>query len=310
MKEKINERKFFNDWKGLVFMLLACVAYGTSTSLFLAPNSIVAGGVSGLAVLINLLTEKISVGALVIAINIPILIMGVKFYGWKFIIKCLLTIVCLGVITDLLAMLPALKADPILSALYGGICQGIGIGLWVRYEYSSGGTELLGRLVSRWTKVLKIPVCVGILDGLIVILGAIFTQNPNNMLYALIVIFGSTKVSEIVITGLEKSKLCIIITDKGEELSKTLVENSPRGVTMLNGQGMYTMNEHKVVLTCVKNHQLTQLRQIVKTVDPSAFIIINDSVEVRGKGFKSMEEIEKINIEKQIKENLEIIENG
>jgi uncharacterized membrane-anchored protein YitT (DUF2179 family) len=98
--------------------------------------------------------------------------------------------------------------------------------------------------------------------------------------------------------------------DTGEELSKTLVENSPRGVTMLNGQGMYTMNEHKVVLTCVKNNQLAQLRQIVKTVDPSAFIIINDSVEVRGKGFKSMEEIEKINIEKQIKENTEAKYNG
>ena len=96
--------------------------------------------------------------------------------------------------------------------------------------------------------------------------------------------------------GLEKSKLCIIITDKGEELSKVLIQNSPRGVTMMNGQGMYTMKEHNVLLTCVKNRQLTQLKQLVKSVDESAFIIINESVEVRGKGFQGMEDVERLNI--------------
>jgi uncharacterized membrane-anchored protein YitT (DUF2179 family) len=174
-----------------------------------------------------------------------------------------------------------------LASVYGGLCQGIGIGLFVRYEFSSGGTELLGRMVSRWTKVLNIPVSVGILDGIIVLLGAI--ENPSNMLYALIVIVVSTKISEVMLVGLEKSKLCIIITDKGEEISDVLLKNSPRGVTMLDGKGMYTKAEHNVVLTCVKNRQLTQLKQIVKSVDEHAFIIINDSVEVRGKGFQSLE---------------------
>jgi uncharacterized membrane-anchored protein YitT (DUF2179 family) len=286
----MDKQKIIDHGKGYVFMLIACVAYGLSTSLFLAPNSIVAGGVAGLAVLIHILNEAFPVGMVSIAINLPILILGIRFYGWKFIAKCLLTIICLGVITDLLAMLPKLTDNSILASLYGGICQGIGIGLWVRYEFSSGGTELLGRLVSRWTKVLKIPVCVGILDAVIVVLGAIVTKNPDNMLYALIVIFGSTKISELVLTGIEKSKLCIIITDKGEELSKTLVENSPRGVTMMEGKGMYTGNDHNVVFTCVKNRQLTQLKQIVKSVDEKAFIIINESVEVRGQGFQRLDE--------------------
>ena len=110
------------------------------------------------------------------------------------------------------------------------------------------------------------------------------------MLYALIVVFVSTKVSEMVLVGFEKSKLCIIITDKGEEISKTLVEKSPRGVTMMEGEGMYTHKQHKVVLTCVKNAQLTQLKQIVKEIDEHAFIIINESVEVRGQGFKDLNE--------------------
>ena len=108
------------------------------------------------------------------------------------------------------------------------------------------------------------------------------------MMYALIVIFLSTKVSEIILVGVEKSKLCIIITDKGREISDELLRNSPRGVTMLDGEGMYTKRNRDVILTCVKNNQLTQLKQIVKSIDEHAFIIINDSVEVRGQGFQSL----------------------
>ena len=269
-------------------MLIACVSYALSTVLFLAPNSIVAGGISGLAVLFYLLNENVKIGAILIALNIPILLLGLKLMGWRFILKCLLTIVTLGVITDLLAIFPPMTNDCILAALYGGICQGIAVGLYVRYEFSSGGTELLGRFLSRKMKFLKIPVCVGILDGIIVVLGAIFTHNPDNMLYALIVIFVSTKISEIVLVGLEKSKLCIIVTNKGEEMSEYLVHNSPRGVTMLDGKGMYTKEARNVLLTCVKNRQLTSLKQMVKTIDENAFIIVNESVEVRGKGFLSL----------------------
>lgn len=286
----MTKKAILTEAKGYVFMLVGCIMYALSTRLFLAPNSIVAGGVSGLSVLINLINEKIPIGLISIAINVPILVAGIKFQGWKFIYRCLVTIVTLGVVTDIFEVLPALTPDGVLASLYGGVCQGIAIGLFVRFEFSSGGTELLGRLISRFVKVLKIPVCVGILDAIIVIAGAIVTKNPANMLYALIVVFVSTKVSEIILVGLEKSKLCFIISEKGEEIAKTLLEKSPRGVTMINGEGMYTHSEKNVLLTCVKNAQLTQLKQIVKDVDENAFIIINDSVEVRGKGFQNLNE--------------------
>lgn len=282
---------FLEELTGYLFMLLGCVFYGGGTSLFLATNNIVAGGISGLAVLVNYFNENLLVGMLIIAFNVPILILGIKFLGWKFIIRCLITIVCLGIITDLLALVPQFTDDKILGSLYGGVCQGVGIGLFVRFEFSSGGTELLGRLVSRWIKGLSIPLAVGILDGIIVVLGAIFTKDPNNMLYALIVIFVSTKLSEVILVGLETSKLCIIISGKGEEISQELLRQSPRGVTMLEGQGMYTKKEYQVILTCVKNRQLTQLKQIVKSIDEHAFIIINESVEVRGKGFQALDDL-------------------
>ena len=288
-KKKFERKDLLDEIKGFVFMLIGCIAYACSTSFFLAPNSIVAGGVTGLSVLINFLNENIPIGICSIVINLPILIVGIKVQGWKFILRCLLTIVSLGLITDLLGFLPSLTDDGVLASIYGGICQGVGIGLFVRYQFSSGGTELLGRLISRLIKVLNIPVCVGILDGIIVILGSIFTSNPQNMLHALIVIFLSTKVSEIILVGFEKSKLCIIISDKGEEIGKTLVERSPRGVTLLDGEGMYTHQHHKVLVTCVKNRQLSMVRDTVKEIDEKAFIIINETTEVRGKGFKSLD---------------------
>ena len=275
--------------EGYLFMLLGCLAYALSIVLFLAPNSIIAGGVSGLSLLLNILNENIQIGLMTTVLNIPILLLAIKFCGIRFVLKCLLTTTVLGLMTDALAFLPNITDDAILASLYGGICQGIGIGFFVKYEFSSGGTELLGRMVSRWTNFLKIPVCVGILDGIIVILGSIVTSNFNNMLYALIVIFVSTKLSELVLMGIEKSKFCIIITDKGEAISKALIEKSPRGITMLDGMGMYTSKHHNVLMTCVKNRQLTELKQIVKSVDESAFMIVNDSTEVRGKGFRAFD---------------------
>ena len=285
---KTNKSKILQEINGYIGMLIGCFAYGSSTSLFLARNEIIAGGASGLAVLINFLNPAWTVGILFLCLNLPILFLGIKYQGWKFILRCLLTVATLSIVTDLLAKFPLMTEDAVLASLYGGICQGIGIGLFVRYQFSSGGTELLGRIMARFVKGLNIPVCVGILDGAIVIVGSIVTKNPANMLHALIVVFLSTKVSELILVGFEKSKLCIIITDKGEEISKALIEKSPRGVTMLDGQGMYTHKEHNVLLTCVKNYQLSQLRQIVKSVDEYAFIIVNDSAEVRGKGFKSL----------------------
>jgi uncharacterized membrane-anchored protein YitT (DUF2179 family) len=256
---KTNKSKILQEINGYVAMLIGCVAYGASTSLFLGRNEIIAGGVSGLSVLINYLVSSWTVGTLFLCINLPILILGIKYQGWKFILRCLLTVATLSVVTDLLAKFPLMTEDRVLASLYGGICQGIGIGLFVRYQFSSGGTELLGRIMARFVKGLNIPVCVGILDGAIVVVGSIITKNPQNMLHALIVIFLSTKVSELVLVGFEKSKLCIIISDKGEEISKASIENSPRGVTMLEGQGMYTHKDHNVLLTCVKNYQLSQL---------------------------------------------------
>ncbi len=289
--EKTDKKKIGKEIADFLFMVVGCVFYAFGTSVFFQPESIVAGGVSGLAVAVNYLNGNLSVGVLIIAFNAPILLLGLKFKGWKFILKCLITIVVLGGVTDLVSFLvpPIAAGNKLLCALYGGVCQGVGIGFFVRFEYSSGGTELLGRVIAKILKFSHIPIAIGVLDALVVLTGTIVTGDPLNMLYAVIGIVANTKVSELVITGLNKSKLCLIISDKGEAIAEELISHSPRGVTMLEGTGMYTKAEHKVLMTCVKSRQLTQLKQIVKSVDEKAFIIVNDSVEVRGKGFEVLE---------------------
>lgn len=287
----VQKKRGWAEAEKIAYMLLGCVSYALSIAMFLSPFSIVSGGMTGLAILLNTLFENLPLGLTTVALNIPILLLGIRFCGVRFVLKCLLTLSVLGVCTDAVAILPPITDNSILAALYGGVLQGIGIGFFMRSEYSSGGTELLGRIVSNLTgHVLRIPICIGILDGIIVVLGAVFTKNPDNMLYALIVIFVSTKLSELVLMGLGKSKLCIIITDHGEEVSKELLARSPRGITMLDGRGMYTKRDRNVLLTCIKSRQLPQLKQIVKEIDETAFIIVNDSVEVRGKGFRALGE--------------------
>ena len=273
-----------------LFMILGCISYSMSLGIFLIPNEIVGGGVSGAASLIELETG-LPAGIFIVAINLPILILGFRLMGWKFILRCFVTTATLGLCTEVvgyvadLTALSSITEDPILASLYGGILQGIGIGLFVKYETSSGGTELLGRITHHALPFGSIATHVAIFDGFVVLLGAFVRSNPENVLHALILIFVSAKISDIIILGLDKAKMCYIITTKPYEVSDYLLAHSPRGITLVNGEGMYSRTEKGVLLTCVKNRQIVPLRKSVKTIDENAFVIVCEATEVYGKGF-------------------------
>ncbi|MBO4251884.1 MAG: YitT family protein [Clostridia bacterium] len=275
--------------KRYAFMVIGCISYALSLRMFLIPNKIVGGGVSGAASLIEILTA-IPAGYFIFAINIPILILGFKLMGWRFIVRCLITTASLSAFTNLFGLnlfdfLQGITASPILASLYGGVLQGIGIGLFIKFEMSSGGTELLGRLTHHVLPVFSIATHVAIFDGIVVLAGAIVLKNPENVLYALILVFVSAKVSDVLVLGLNKAKLCYIISDKAEEIGDFLIHHSPRGITFLHGKGMYTGNEKGVLLTCVKSHQIQSLKTMVKSIDAHAFVIVGEATEVYGKGF-------------------------
>lgn len=284
-----HKQKTSDVLKRYIFMVVGCISYALSLRIFLIPNEIVGGGVSGAASLIEILTA-IPAGYFILAINIPILIMGCKMMGWRFIVRCLITTASLSLFTNFFGLswfdfLQGITNNPILASLYGGVLQGIGIGLFIKFEMSSGGTELLGRITHNIIPVSSIATHVAIFDGLVVVAGTIVLENPENVLYALILVFVSAKVSDVLVLGLNKAKLCYIITDKADEIGDYLIHHSPRGITLLHGKGMYTGNEKGVLLTCVKNHQIQNLKSTVKSMDEHAFVIVGEATEVYGQGF-------------------------
>ena len=284
----MNKKILVKETKRYLFMMLGCLSYALSLQAFLIPNEIVGGGVSGAASLINILTGY-PAGVFIIVINVPILVLGFKLMGWKFILRCFITTVTLGLATELWEIIlkntPILTEDKILASLYGGVLQGVGIGLFIKYETSSGGTELLGRLTHHVLPFFTIAIHVALFDGLVVVLGAICLRELENILYALILIFVSAKVSDMLVYGFSKAKLCYIITEKAEEISDFLISHSPRGVTKVDGEGMYTKTSKGILMTCVKNNQVVALKASIKDLDENAFVIVCDANEVYGKGF-------------------------
>ena len=283
-------KKIIKEVKRYLFMILGCLSYAASLGVFLIPNEIVGGGVSGAASLIQILTGW-PAGIFIVLINVPILIFGFRLMGWEFIIRCFITTTALGLCTELWDFLAEqttlnqLTKNPLLAALYGGLLQGVGIGLFIKYETSSGGTELLGRITHHVMPFGSIATHVALFDGIVVIVGAFALENPENVLHALILIFVSAKVSDLIVMGLSKAKMCYIITTKAEEISEYLIAHSPRGVTLINGEGMYSRQPKGVLLTCVKSHQIEALKNMVKQLDDGAFVIVCDANEVYGKGF-------------------------
>ena len=287
--------------KRYIMMVVACCLYAFSLDCFLVPNNIVAGGISGLSVVLaNYI--PISKGVIIIMCNIPILLICIKQEGIKFTINCLITTGVLGLMTSLFEFIPpVVKDDGIMGAVFGGVIQGVSIGIFCKYRVSSGGTELLGRFLHNRIPAISIPIFTGTLDGVIVIAGAVVCRNIQNVLFALIVIFLASKLTDMVITGLNKSKICYIITDKADMVGEYLINHSPRGVTKMDGIGMYTRLPKGVLMTVVKAGQLTELREMVSDLDPQAFIIVSDTSEVLGNGFKNIKSEDMLEHEKRKK---------
>ncbi len=289
--------EFNCELKRYLMMIVACALYAFGYCFFIAPKDIVAGGMGGLAIIGNKYLPMISNGAWLIILNAPLIIISFFREGKKFTFNCLITILVLSLMVEglnrILDYYPKIQSDmavdDLTACLFGGILQGLSIGIYCKYRVSSGGTELLGRFVYEWTKKkTSIPLMSGICDAIIVVLGAIVLKEPRNVLYAILVIFLVTKVSDAYLVGFNRSKLCYIITTKGDEIGHFLVQNSPRGVTLINGKGMYTDNDRQVLLTVVRKTQITQLKYWVKELDNNAFMIVGETNEVLGNGFKHL----------------------
>lgn len=274
--------KTFIDY---LFVLIGSAIIAVAFNVFLLPNKIASGGVSGISTILHA-TIGVQPAYVQWAFNIPLFIAGVIFLGRQFGIKTLAGTVFLPLVVLLSKDLSPATDNPLLAAIFGGLCIGLGLGIVFRGRASTGGTDLAAQIVHKYSG-LSLGICVAFIDGLIVLTSAIVFNLESGM-YALIALFVTSKTIDLVQIGLARSKMALIITSEVESVTNAIVHELDRGVTKLTGVGGYT-NEDRLVLMCVLDQtEFTGLREIVQSIDRSAFITVVDATEVLGEGFTKL----------------------
>ncbi len=266
-------------------VLLGCFIFALGFNLFLEPNGLNAGGISGLSMLFVHITGFGSIGVITAILNLPLFALaGVKI-GKRFFLISLLGMALSAVAIDLLAFIARPQTEPLVGALYGGVLCGLGLGLVFTTGGSTGGSDIIVRLLKlKWQNVPigTISICF---DLLIAALTGLVFQDITRMLYSGVAIFVCGQVIDAVVYRFDYSKVALIISDQYESISEAIGRELGRGATLLHGEGSYTHRERKVILSAVKRQQLADLKRIVVEIDPNAFIIVQEAHQVLGDGF-------------------------
>ncbi|MGE7943303.1 YitT family protein [Lysinibacillus xylanilyticus] len=266
-----------------VYVVVGAAIIAIGFNVFLLPNQVASGGVSGISTILHGLFGW-NPGLVQYAFNIPLFIAGVLLLGKKFGIKSFIGTVTLPLIVLLTHNWEPWTDNPLLGALFGGIVVGLGIGLVFKGNASTGGTDLLAQIITKFTGI-TLGTSVLLIDGMIAISAAIVFDLEKG-LYALIGLYVTTKTIDIIQLGFSQSKMVYIITTKQDEIRDAIYAEINRGVTKLPAIGGYTGEARPVLMVVVYQTEFTKLKQLIKSVDPSAFVIVSDAYEVLGKGFK------------------------
>ena len=266
-----------------IYIIIGAAIIAVGFNVFLLPNEIASGGVSGISTILKGVFDW-NPGLVQYAFNIPLFITGVIFLGKQFGARSLVGTLTLPLFVLLTADWEPATFNPLLGALFGGISVGVGLGIVFRGRASTGGTDLAAQIIAKYSG-LTLGTSVMLIDGLIV-LSAALVFDIEKGLYALIGLFVTTKTIDIIQLGFSQSKMVYIITNKQEEIRDTIYTEINRGVTKLSAVGGYTEQERPILLVVVYQTEFSKLKQVIKTVDPSAFVIVTDSYEVLGEGFK------------------------
>ena len=265
--------------------LLGSALFSAGFALFLQPNEMNSGGISGLAMVIVELLGVGSVGGLTILFNLPLFLLGGMKIGRRFFLGSALGTLVSSVLIDLIAAFPTPEVEPLIGALYGGVVCGLGLGIVFVSGTSTGGSDILVRLLKlHWRNVPigQISMCF---DAVVVVLTGLVFRDVRNALYTGVTVFIIGKVIDAVVYRFDYSKVVLIISPEYEAIAQAIGERLDRGATFLHGEGSYSHRETKVVLAAVKKQQLTELKELVMALDPSAFVIVQEAHQVLGDGF-------------------------
>ena len=274
-----------------LFIILGALIQAFALRLFLIPSDLVSGGISGLAQLLNHYTD-FPIGMMVLLGNIPLFILGWRHLGGpRFALRTILSILAFSVFTDALTFfLPneAITEDMVLNTLYGGLLLGVGLGIVYRGRGTSGGTDILGRILNRHTGI-TISQAYLITDS-VVVLGAGFVFGWTKALYGLVLIYVSGLAAEIALQGTNIIRTAIIVTVETDAVTHAIMHDLERGVTILSGTGGYTGEPRAVIYCTVSTMEINRLKILVHDIDPKAFMVIGQAQEALGEGFKPLKE--------------------
>ena len=272
------------------FVQYALIALGSALfaagfQFFLYPNSIIVGGVSGIAMIINYLTD-LPVGVLNIVLNIPLFIIAWRHFGTRFIVSSFVGMLLSSVLVDLFALTNYSPTDDMLLAcIIGGAVKGFGLGIIYYAGTTTGGTDIVAKFVRLKFPYINFGTLLMLTDAVIIIAFAVIFKEVEGAMYAVISMFVVSKVIDLVLYGIDNSNVCYIISEKSEQLVQDITDRLHRGVTILEGEGAYSHQNKQVLLCVVKRTQIADIRKIIKNVDENAFFIITDAKNVFGKGF-------------------------
>ena len=266
-------------------IVLGCIIGGIAYPLFLVPNSIAPGGLSGLAMVLNHLFHW-PVGMTSLLMNIPLFLIGYKAMGKVFVWRSLVATVLFSLAIDAIKLQP-MTVDPLLGTLYGGLLLGVGLGLILRGGATTGGTDMIARMVHKKMPFITVGAFLLMIDCLVVILAGV-VMGTTEGLYALICIFVSSKVIDMVLAGFSSNKACFIITPKWEQVTERILHDMDRGVTQLTARGAYSGEERPVVLCVTSRQEVARLKDIVREADEKAFMFVTETHEALGEGFSKL----------------------
>ncbi|MBZ9686239.1 YitT family protein [Clostridium estertheticum] len=272
-----------------IYIIIGTTILAAGVNMFLAKIKLVTGGLSGLAIIIQYITEKnygrgIPLWFTNIVVNIPLIVIAIKLKGREFVGKSIFAAAYLSFALFYTSFIPAPEVDFLLSSIFGGIFVGTGLGFVLRASASTGGTDLAANIIKVYLKNVPIARIMLVIDSTIVIIGA-FVFGIEKAMYALISIYIVSKVVDSILEGINFSKAVFIISDNSKEIAEILMKDLKRGVTGINGTGMYTKGEKQVLFVVVGKNQIVPLQKMVKAIDKNAFITIADVREVLGEGF-------------------------
>lgn len=277
--------------------LLMCVVgtfmYAAGVSLFVTPLKFAAGGVTGLGILVNYLMPFISTGTFVFVANIPLFVLAWRKFGFRFIARTVFSTAIMSGFIDLISYL-ATRYDlafhgeeKLVGAIFGGIIAGAGLGVVFLGGATTGGLDILARLLRLKFPHFSVGKLILICDFVVVVLSGVVYKSVESVLYSIIIIFLSSLAVDYVVAGRSHSKLLFIMTDSYEEVTRDIIALCGRGVSIIPAQGGYTGQDRKLLMCVVRAHEVSRVRSVIASYDKKPFIIIADSSEVLGQGFKA-----------------------